>query len=209
MSGAGGFAPLALGVRRAALPVPVGLAVPDFDAPPPPPGPDAGALAAAAKRDVSVYEDARALSGTVLKVGQAPMTAAISAPSGYLDDAAIAVTDPATSILVSDRAVVRGAAPSVATYADRTVVFYSSAVLGGGPGPNDPDSALAMRQQVLSEAALRLDEPGRRPLVGLAVVLEDGWYARKTIKGGRHKQADLVDQSGLQEGAVDDAAAFQ
>ncbi len=129
-------------------------------------------VAAAAKRDVSVYEDARALSGTVLKVGQAPMTAAISAPSGYLDDAAIAVTDPATSILISDRAVIRGEAPSVASYADRTVVFYSSAVLSGGPGPNDPDSALAMRQQVLSEAALRMDEPGRRPLV---VVFPPTW----------------------------------
>jgi hypothetical protein len=129
-------------------------------------------VAAAAKRDVSVYADARALSGTVLRVGQAPMTPAVSAPSGFLDDAAIAVTDPATSILVSDRAVGRGEAPSVATYADRTVVFYSSAVLGGGPGPNDPDSALAMRQQVLSEAALRMDEPGRRPLV---VVFPPAW----------------------------------
>ena len=129
-------------------------------------------VAAAAKRDVSVYDDARALSGTVLKVGQAPMTAAISAPSGYLDDAAIAVTDPATSILISDRAVIRGEAPSVATYAGHTVVFYSSAVLSGGPGPNDPDSALAMRQQVLSEAALRMDEPGRRPLV---VVFPPTW----------------------------------
>ena len=66
----------------------------------------------------------------------------------------------------------RGQAPSLASYADRKVVFYSSAVLRGGPGPNDPLAPVAMRQRILSEAALRMDEPGRRPLV---VVFPPSW----------------------------------
>ena len=129
-------------------------------------------VAAAAKRDTAVYEDARARSGTVLSVSQAPMTPAMSAPNGYLDDAALALADDATTVLVSDRAVTRGQAPSLASYADRKVVFYSSAVLRGGPGPNDPLAPVAMRQRILSEAALRMDEPGRRPLV---VVFPPSW----------------------------------
>ena len=129
-------------------------------------------VAAAAKRDTAVYTDARERSGTVLSVSQAPMTPAMSAPNGFLDDAALALADDATTVLVSDRAVTRGQAPSLASYADRKVVFYSSAVLRGGPGPNDPLAPVAMRQRILSEAALRMDEPGRRPLV---VVFPPSW----------------------------------
>ena len=62
-------------------------------------------VAAAAKRATDVYTDARARPGTVLNVSQAPMTPAMSAPSGFLDDAALALADASTTVLISDRGV--------------------------------------------------------------------------------------------------------
>ena len=50
--------------------------------------------------------------------------------------------------------------------------MYASDVLKGGPGPDDPLSAVAVRQRILSEAALRMTEPGRQPLV---VVFPPSW----------------------------------
>jgi hypothetical protein len=138
-------------------------------------------VAAAAKRATDVYTDARARAGTVLNISQAPMTPAMSAPSGYLDDAALALADDSTTVLISDRAVSRGQAPSVASYAGRKVVFYSSAVLQGGPGPDDPLAPVAMRQRILGEAAVRMNEPGRHPLV---VVFPPTWNPPQTVTGG-------------------------
>jgi hypothetical protein len=129
-------------------------------------------VAAAAKRETAVYTEARDRSGTVLQVSQAPMTPAMSAPSGYLDDAALALADGSTTILVADRAVTRGRAPSVASYAGKKVVFYSTDALDGGPGPDDPMAPVAVRQRILSEAAVRMEAPAQRPLV---VVFPPSW----------------------------------
>ncbi len=129
-------------------------------------------VAAAAKRLTAAYTAARARSGDVLSVNQAPMTPAMSAPTGFLDEAALALADTDTTVLLSDRAVARGRTPAVASYQGRKVVFYSSAVLKGGPGPDDPLAPVAVRQRILSEAAVRLSEPARRPLV---VVFPPAW----------------------------------
>jgi len=129
-------------------------------------------VAAAAKRSPEVYADARARSGTNLTLGNFAMTPAVSAPNGFLDDAALALVDPTTTALVSDRSVSRGQAPSVASYAGRRLILYSAKAATGGPGPDDPLAPIAMRQRILSEAALRMTEPGRQPLV---VVFPPGW----------------------------------
>ena len=129
-------------------------------------------VAAAAENEPQVYADARARSGTAITQGSLPAAAAVSAPSGYLDEAAMSLTDTATTLLLSDKSVARGRAPSVASYAGHRLVLYASAVLKGGPGPDDPLAAVALRQRILSEAALRMTEPGRRPLV---VVFPPGW----------------------------------
>jgi hypothetical protein len=60
----------------------------------------------------------------------------------------------------------------VASYADRRLVLYASDVLKGGPGPDDPLASVAVRQRILSEAALRMTEPDRQPLV---VVFPPTW----------------------------------
>jgi len=156
-------------------------------------------VAAAAKRGPDVYSDARARSGTVLTQGQFPMNPAISAPSGFLDDAALGVADEATTILLSDRAVTRGAAPSVASYAGKRLILSSAAALAGGPGPNDPIAPVALRQRILSEAALRLDDPARQPLV---VVFPPGW----TAPDGR-AFFDGIDVNWMQLASLDQATA--
>ncbi len=129
-------------------------------------------VAAAAQHAPDVYTAARDKSGTRITQGSLDATPVVSAPSGHLDSEAMALTDPTTTILVTDRSVVRGQAPSVATYADHRVVMYASDVLDGGPGPDDPLAPVALRQRILSEAALRMTEPGRQPLV---VVFPPGW----------------------------------
>jgi hypothetical protein len=122
-------------------------------------------VAAAAKRDLDAYTGARDRSGTQIVQGSLTASPAVAAPSGHLDDAALAAVDPSTTILVSDKSVARGRAPSVASYADRRLVLYASDVLKGGPGPDDPLASVAVRQRILSEAALRMTEPDRQPLV--------------------------------------------
>ena len=54
----------------------------------------------------------------------------------------------------------------------RPVVVSSSPTAEGGPGPDDPRTALAMRQRILAAAAVRLISEPQQPLV---VVLPDGW----------------------------------
>ena len=129
-------------------------------------------VAAAAKQAPEVYDDARAKSGTQITQGTLTAGPAVSAPSGHLDQAAMDLTDATTTVLVSDKSVVRGRAPSLASYAGHDLVMYASDVLKGGPGPDDPLAAVAVRQRILSEAALRMNEPGRQPLV---VVFPPSW----------------------------------
>ena len=60
----------------------------------------------------------------------------------------------------------------MASYAGHRLILYSAEAATGGPGPDDPLAPIALRQRILSEAALRMNEPGRQPLV---VVFPPGW----------------------------------
>ena len=74
-------------------------------------------------------------------------------------------------MLLSEGAFLEGAAP-VARTLGRRIVPTSPAAAAGGPGPDDPLAPVAVRQRILSEAALRLIAPGRQPLV---VELPSDW----------------------------------
>ena len=63
-------------------------------------------------------------------------------------------------------------APVVARVSGRIATVTSSGAAEGGPGPDDPLGLVALRQQILCEAALRLLSPGRPPLV---VVFPSDW----------------------------------
>ncbi|GCD90232.1 DUF6049 family protein [Nocardioides sp. LS1] len=128
-------------------------------------------VSAAAASDPGLYERARRRSGTTLAPWGLSMHPAIGAPSGYLSTQAIHLADPSDTVLVTDR-MIDGDAPTVARAPGHTLVTTSNAAATGGPGPEDRLTSVALRQRIVSEAALRLLEPGRPPLV---VVLPHDW----------------------------------
>lgn len=128
-------------------------------------------VAAAAERDTSIYQRARTRSGNVLAPWGLPTSPAVASPSGYLNGRGIDVVERGTTVLVTDRMFPDGA-PAVARTAGARLVTLSSDAATGGPGPDDRLAAVALRQRIVSEAALRLLAPERRPLV---VVLPQDW----------------------------------
>lgn len=138
-------------------------------------------LAAVARQEPGLYETARARSEAVfeeLGIAATP----VNAPGGGLVDAAtLRLVEPQVPTLVSDQAVqggadpVTGAAgPVVASAAGWRLVLSSSAAASGGPAPGDPLAGVPLRQRLLAEAAVRLLDPDRPPLV---VTLPDRWRA--------------------------------
>ena len=138
------------------------------------------------------------------------------------------MVDDDTQVLVTDQ-MFRGRAPSVAQTDGHTLVVTSSGAATGGPGPNDSMTPVAVRQRILSEAALRLLTPGRPPLVVLlpstwapesSVGFFDGldldWLNLTTVRSISARTARTVDsdrldypeaQSSAELSAVDFAAA--
>lgn len=121
-------------------------------------------VAAAAEHDPAVYRAARKRSSGQLEPWGLPTRPAVSSPSGYIDGAGIRLTEPDATILVTDR-MFGSRAPAVARTAGRTLGVTSSGTVAGGPGPGYRLSPVAVRQRIVSEAALRLLTPGRKPLI--------------------------------------------
>jgi hypothetical protein len=128
-------------------------------------------VSAAATQSPGAYEAARERTGTQLAPWGLPLSPAVASPSGWLSPDAVRMTDADTRVLVTDR-MFRGRAPSVAETDGHPVVVTSSEAASGGPGPEAALSPLAVRQRIVSEAALRLLTPGRPPLV---VMLPSSW----------------------------------
>jgi hypothetical protein len=89
---------------------------------------------------------------------------AVAPVSGWLDDVALGAVAPETLVLVSDHA-----APRTRTHwrtpAHQDLVFTDEQAASGGPGPTDPLDALALRQRIVAEAALRAQEGSGSPMV--------------------------------------------
>jgi hypothetical protein len=134
-------------------------------------------VSAAAERDPRAYALARQRSGTTLEPWDLPTTPAISSPSGYLDPAAIGTVRKNSTILVTDR-MFEEEAPPVARVGGRHLTVTSWSTEQGGPAPGDPLSGIGLRQRILSEAAVRLLDPDRPPLV---VVLPQNWRPESTL----------------------------
>jgi hypothetical protein len=120
-------------------------------------------VAAAAKQDPSTYDRARKRSATAQVPGALP-SPSVSPPKGYLDGAGLRMAENNATVLLSDRAFL-DAPPAVARTLGHEIVVTSSGAASGGPGPDDRSAPVAVRQRILSEAALRLLAPGRQPLV--------------------------------------------
>ena len=124
----------------------------------------------------------------------------VAPPSGYLSAISVAGLDNDVTILASDAVLAKPPElppdkladhPGVVTVNDHTVHLYDASASLGGPGPNNPLGDLAVRQRLVSEAALRSISHSTDPLVvsmpadwnpgaarpGLFSDLDDSWLS--------------------------------
>lgn len=94
-----------------------------------------------------------------------PTRPVVAPPSGYLSPEGVDATTQDETVIVSDKLLAD--APPVASISGQRLVVTSSGAAGGGPAPGDPRGTIAMRQRILSEAAIRFLRPARSPLVVL------------------------------------------
>ena len=120
-------------------------------------------VAAAATHDPQLYERAVARAGTTLPGFDVTTSPVLSSPSGYLTGQAIRNAVPGSTILLTD-AMFEAPAPALANTEGHNVVVTSTAAGEGGPGPGSQTSITAMRQRLLSEAAVRFLRGGQEPL---------------------------------------------
>ncbi len=120
-------------------------------------------VAGAAAHDPQLYQRAVNRAGAKLPGFDVTTTPVLSSPSGYLTAQSIRDAVPESTILATD-AMFDGPAPAVADTEGHRVVVTSTAAGEGGPGPSSRTSVTAMRQRLLSEAAVRFLRGGRAPL---------------------------------------------
>lgn len=106
----------------------------------------------------------------------------VAPPSGWLDEDALGSIAADTMILVSDHAAPR-TRTQWRTPTRQDLVFTDAQASSGGPGPTEPLDALAVRQRIVSDAALRALAGAKSPMV---VALPDDWDP-----GARWEAADF------------------
>ena len=182
-------------------------------------------VAASADHDRRVYRRARKRSTGGLQPWGLPTTPAVSSPTGYLDAAGLRLVEPSATVLLTDR-MFGSRAPAVAQTAGHTLGVTSSGAVSGGPGPDERLAPLAMRQRIVSEAALRLLTPGRKPLIavfpstwspdsvsGFWEGLDLDWLQLTTVRTAMQRQGtevplDRLDYPETQAGLELDASSF-
>lgn len=112
-----------------------------------------GLLALAARESATTFE----------RLGIAALPT-VAPASGWLDDAALASIEAETMVLLSDHAAPR-TRTQWRTFREQDLVFADEQAASGGPGPTERQDALAVRQRIVSDAALRALGGARSPLV--------------------------------------------
>jgi hypothetical protein len=112
-----------------------------------------GLLALAARESATTFE----------RLGIAALPT-VAPASGWLDDAALASIEAETMVLLSDHAAPR-TRTQWRTFRQQDLVFADEQAASGGPGPTERLDALAVRQRIVSDAALRALGGARGPLV--------------------------------------------
>ncbi len=139
----------------------------------------------------------------------------IASPGGYLDPSAIDGIPDDSTLLLTDRMFgaedYRRGPPVVGDYEGHTVAPTSYGAATGGPGPEPRLGALAFRQRVLAEAAVRMVTPGRRhPLIVVVPRAVEGtagstfwngldpaWLNLTTVADATDRPATQVDPDSL------------
>ncbi|WP_209718995.1 DUF6049 family protein [Marmoricola sp. OAE513] len=130
--------------------------------------PDANSLA---RRRPTLLKLADKLAAQTFTALDIPAVPALAPPGGWFDDDLLAAVPKESMILVEDHAAPR-TRTRWRTTEQQDLVFSDSQVADGGPGPTSPTDALAYRQRILADAALRLPERSTSPLV---VQLPNDW----------------------------------
>lgn len=111
-----------------------------------------------------IYQQAVELSAFTMDRLGVPADPVLDPPSGYLPDRVLPKLDPDTSLLLDDRAAPGADSTLVSTGSGPQVIVTDSSATDVGPEPTPHFQALAMRQRILSEAAVHAlsgqrDEP--------------------------------------------------
>jgi hypothetical protein len=130
--------------------------------------PDTAALARQRPSLVSLAAKESATAFKQLGIDEVPT---VAPASGWLDDEALAAVPTDSLVLVSDHAAPR-TRNHWRTPEGQDLVFADEQAADGGPGPTEPFDALAVRQRILSDAALRALDGDKGPMV---VELPAGW----------------------------------
>jgi hypothetical protein len=94
----------------------------------------------------------------------------VAPPSGYLNAGSVAALDQNVTILASNAVLAKQAGaradnPTTVNVNEHQVSLYDGEASQGGPGPTNPFAPLAVRQRLISEAALRSMSGSSEPLV--------------------------------------------
>jgi hypothetical protein len=131
-------------------------------------------VSAAAAHGPAYYQRAVTRSSQVMAWLGVAASPALAPRDGILSRAAIEGATPDSTIMLADTsfAVPPNAPQSMVRLLEHKVVVTSSGAAAGGPSPTAADDPLALRQRLLSEAALRQQSGSRSPVV---VMLPADW----------------------------------
>lgn len=130
--------------------------------------PDVSGLA---RRDANLLERSAAMSADVAERLRLTSIPAVAPTNGWLDPESLDKLDKRSVVLVSDHGVPR-ARTTWRAPTGQDLLFTDAWASSGGPGPGDRLDALAVRQRILADAALRARRTPRTPLV---VELPSDW----------------------------------
>ena len=129
-------------------------------------------VSAATDHGPALLRTARLRAGDQLDLLDVPTSPAVAPTTGYLSTEALTRLPGGTTTLLTDRMLPAGTVDEPMDVDGQRVLFASTAVAEGGPGPDDPLGTIAVRQRILAEAAVRLVDEPNTPLV---VVLPQTW----------------------------------
>ncbi|MCF6378484.1 DUF6049 family protein [Nocardioides KLBMP 9356] len=124
-------------------------------------------VSAAVRNDRTRLDQAVARSTEVMQVLRLPSRPAVAPADDLLSPEALQVLAPETVVLLGDSAfdLPPETPNSVVRMLGHKVLVTSTAAESGGPGPTAATDPLAMRQRLLSEAALRALDDDSAPLI--------------------------------------------
>lgn len=160
----------------------------------------------------ALYRQATDLSTETMNgLGIESSTSVVDPVSGSLPAAALGRVDAGTPVLLRDQAYPEATAPVVARAGRAPVVLTDTGAGSGGPSPNARYSALAVRQRLLSDAALHALSPERdQPLVVSTPPYWDpgkGWNDADFFAGLNQPWLRMVDLPAVVSGARSSAGA--